>query len=156
MSGTVGVQITGAGDVTKTGLGTVILAATNTYTGGTSVTAGSLVVAANQALGTGAVSIDGTTSLLQVNAGAGLTNPLTLLDGGSVNNAGTIGGNAWGLTGISGNSTVTNSGTITGQQGGITLATAGTITNTGTISGGPTGILLAQGGTVTNAAGRHD
>ena len=153
VSGTVGVQITGAGDLTKTGLGTVILAATNTYTGGTSVTAGSLVVAANQALGTGAVSIDGTTSLLQVNAGAGITNPVTLLDGGSVNNAGTIGGNAWGLTGISGNSTITNSGTITGQQGGITLATAGTITNTGTISGGPTGILLAQGGTVTNAAG---
>ena len=153
VSGTVGVQITGAGDLTKTGLGTVILAATNTYTGGTSVTAGNLVVAANQALGTGAVSIDGTTSLLQVNAGAGITNPVTLLDGGSVNNAGTIGGNAWGLTGISGNSTITNSGTITGQQGGITLATAGTITNTGTISGGPTGILLAQGGTVTNAAG---
>ena len=153
VSGTVGVQITGAGDVTKTGLGTVILAATNTYTGGTSVTAGNLVVAANQALGTGAVSIDGTTSLLQVNAGAGITNPVTLLDSGSVTNAGTIGGNAWGLTGISGNSTIINSGTITGQQGGITLATAGTITNTGTISGGPTGILLAQGGTVTNAAG---
>ena len=153
VSGTVGVQITGAGDLTKTGSGTVILAATNTYTGGTSVTAGSLVVAANQALGTGAVSIDGTTSLLQVNAGAGITNPLTLLNGGSVNNAGTLGGNAWGLTGISGNSTITNSGTISGQQGGITLATAGTITNTGTISGGPIGVLLAQGGTVTNAAG---
>ncbi len=35
ISGTVGVQITGAGDVTKTGPGTVILATTNTYTGGT-------------------------------------------------------------------------------------------------------------------------
>ncbi len=75
VSGTVGVQITGDGDVTKTGSGTVILAATNTYTGGTSVTAGSLVVAADQALGTGAVSIDGSTSLLQVNAGVGITNP---------------------------------------------------------------------------------
>ncbi len=153
ISGTVGVQITGAGDLTKTGPGTVILATTNTYTGGTAVTAGSLVVAANQALGTGAVSINGTTSLLQVNAGAGITNPLTLLNGGSVNNAGTLGGNAWGLTGISGHSTITNSGTITGQQGGITLATAGTLANTGTISGGPIEVLLAQGGTVTNAAG---
>ncbi len=102
-------------------------------------------MAASQALGTGAVSINGTTSLLQVNAGAGITNPLTLLNGGSVNNAGTLGGNAWGLTGISGNSTITNSGTITGQQGGITLATAGTLANTGTISGRPDRSALGPG-----------
>ena len=42
MSGTIGVAIVGAGDVTKTGPGTVILTAANTYTGGTTISGGTL------------------------------------------------------------------------------------------------------------------
>ena len=42
ISGTIGVPIVGAGDVTATGPGTVILTAANTYSGGTTITAGTL------------------------------------------------------------------------------------------------------------------
>ena len=42
VSGTIGVAIIGAGDVTKTDLGTVILTGTNTYSGGTTISGGTL------------------------------------------------------------------------------------------------------------------
>ena len=42
VSGTIGVPIVGAGDVTETDLGTVILTAANTYTGGTTISGGIL------------------------------------------------------------------------------------------------------------------
>ena len=42
VSGTIGVAIVGAGDVTAAGPGTVILTAANTYTGGTTISGGIL------------------------------------------------------------------------------------------------------------------
>ena len=44
VSGTIGVGIVGAGDVTVTNLGTVILTAANTYTGGTTISGGTLQI----------------------------------------------------------------------------------------------------------------
>ena len=44
MIGTIGVAIVGAGDVTVTNLGTVILTAANTYTGGTTISGGTLQI----------------------------------------------------------------------------------------------------------------
>jgi autotransporter-associated beta strand protein len=53
--------LSGTGALTKTGSGTLRLGATNTYSGGTSLNAGTLELSADNALGTGAVTITGGT-----------------------------------------------------------------------------------------------
>ena len=70
----------------KQGAGTMELTGANTYNGGTSVTAGTLVAANASALGTGAVSLSGgtlSTSLANVTAGA------VTLEGGALSLNGT-------------------------------------------------------------------
>lgn len=58
----IGVDITGAGGIVKTGEGTIVLSGDNAYTGGTTLAAGTLELGHNNALGTGALIImDGTT-----------------------------------------------------------------------------------------------
>jgi len=84
------------GSLTKTGAGTLILSATNLYTGTTTVNAGTLTYGINSALSTGPVTVDGATAIL---------NLLTYTDA-----VGTV--------------TVDNGGTITGTTG--TLTTTGT------------------------------
>jgi autotransporter-associated beta strand protein len=50
--------ISGAGSVTQGGSGTTVLSAINTYTGGTVLNAGTLVVNSVQALGVGDVVVN--------------------------------------------------------------------------------------------------
>ena len=50
--------ISGNGSLNKIGLGTLTLASANTYTGGTTVSSGTLQLGANNALGTGAVTVN--------------------------------------------------------------------------------------------------
>lgn len=57
-------EVSGDGALLKTGRGTLVLGAANSYTGGTSVAAGSLEALATGALGTGPVSVAGNASLL--------------------------------------------------------------------------------------------
>ncbi|MDH6591833.1 outer membrane autotransporter protein [Variovorax sp. TBS-050B] len=57
-------EVSGGGALLKTGQGTLVLGAANSYTGGTSVAAGSLQALATGALGTGPVSVAGNASLL--------------------------------------------------------------------------------------------
>lgn len=57
-------EVSGDGALLKTGQGTLVLGAANSYTGGTSVAAGSLQALATGALGTGPVSVAGNASLL--------------------------------------------------------------------------------------------
>jgi autotransporter-associated beta strand protein len=60
---TIAGQIHGVGLLTKLGTGSLTLSGTNTYTGGTTVSAGTLIAANSTALGTGAVAISANTSL---------------------------------------------------------------------------------------------
>jgi autotransporter-associated beta strand protein len=57
-SGTVSARLTGSGSVTKSTSGTVTLSAANTYSGGTTVAEGTLVVTNVGALGTGATQVN--------------------------------------------------------------------------------------------------
>ncbi len=134
LSGNVVDLPTGAnGKITKTGLGSLVLAGNNTYGGVTEVVAGVLVVANPNALGStanGTVVDNGAALNLQSNLNA---EPLQLSgDGASQLN----GHNTGALRNVSGNNTYT--GTITlksnvtlGVDSGNQLTIAGTITDAG-------------------------
>jgi fibronectin-binding autotransporter adhesin len=64
----------GASSIVKNGSGTWVLAGANTYTGGTTISAGTLVAATNSALGTGSVTLNGGT--LSVASGVSFGNLL--------------------------------------------------------------------------------
>ena len=94
--------ISGAFKLTKTGLGTATLGGTNTYTGGTAVSAGTLNANAVNSLGTGALTVNGGT--LNIGA-ANAINSTTILGGQLTTNA----SNALGTTGA----TTFTGGTLT-------------------------------------------
>ena len=56
---TVSGAISGSGSFAKLGAGTLVLSGANTYSGGTTITQGTLTALASDALGTGAVTFDG-------------------------------------------------------------------------------------------------
>ena len=124
----------GAQGINKTGAGRLILGGANTFTGGTTITAGVLVAAADGALGTGPVIVQGGT--LQVgNGGTAGT-----LGSGPVTNNGTlafkrsdaslvvtndIGGT--GAVQITGSGTVTLGGAGSNSYLGVTTVSSGTL-----------------------------
>lgn len=118
------------GTLTKIGGGTLALSAANTYTGDTTVTAGTLTIAA-----TGSITSN-------------------VVNNATFNNAGTVTGNLLSNTGTAANSgtwtgTVTTSGTFNnaaaGTVSGLFTNNGGTATNAGQLNGG----VVVNGGTFT-------
>ncbi len=140
-SGTISGILGGAVALTKTTAGTVILSSVNSYTGLTTVSAGTLQYGVNNALSTGGVTLNGgTLDLLSFSDSVGA---VTLTSGIITGTTGVLTGSSYAVS----------AGTISGILGGagaMTKSTAGLVTLTGanTFSGGTTisgGTLRAEG-----------
>jgi autotransporter-associated beta strand protein len=125
-AGTYRGTITGSGSVSKHNAGTLTFANATSYTGGTTVHSGKVILASGATLGasSSAITLNNGASLI-LNSGASLSNPLTLNSGSSIGGAGTF------ATAISVGSGVTLSpgtspGTMTFSNG-LTFASGGTL-----------------------------
>jgi autotransporter-associated beta strand protein len=135
--------ISGNGGLTKTGASTLVLGGSseNTYSGTTTVSAGTLEYAGNNAIGTGAVSIDGASAILSLGAYTDSVGTVTVANGGSITGSGTL----------------TSTGTFEMQSGSVSAnlagagalnkTTGGTVTLTGASS--YTGATTISNGTLT-------
>ena len=130
----------GTGTLTKTGEGTWTLSGANTYTGGTTILAGKLIIGDLASLGTGAVTVSG--GVLDLNNLAP-TNIITL-SGGSLLRA-----DAWAAAGtinLSGNVDASVIENLPGAE--IKVAAGATVNLTGV-----TKDIVFEGGSLTNLAG---
>jgi outer membrane autotransporter protein len=148
---TVSNTITGTGSLTQAGAGTLILAASDTYTGLTIVTSGTLQVGDGGtmgSLGTGAISnnsalvFDRSDSILVSNVISGV---------GSLTQAGTGTLTLTNVNTYSGGTWVSNGGTLS-VLNGHALGSGGLSLINGTLTIG-TGMVLYVGGSYTQAAG---
>ncbi len=166
---------TGPGALEKVGLGTMILSGANTYTGGTTITSGTLQLGNGGASGSilgnvvnnGIFAINrsdgfafngvisGSGEFQQIGAGATTLTNINTYTGPTTVTAGTLIISATGsiTSDVTNNAAFTNAGTVTGS-----LTNTGTANNTGTITNGltNTGTVNAAGvvnGAIANNAG---
>ncbi|WP_411882997.1 autotransporter domain-containing protein [Polaromonas sp. YR568] len=159
--------VSGNGSLSKAGAGTTILTGANSYTGGTTVTAGTLqgdssslqgnisnnaAVTFNQtANGTYAGQISGTGSLSKTGAGTLVLTGAQAYSGGTTVTAGTLQGTTASLQGnISNNAAVTFDQTASGTYAGAMSGT-GSLTKTGAGKLVLSGVNSYSGATAVNA-----
>jgi autotransporter-associated beta strand protein len=147
----------GAGGVAKSGAGTLVLSAANTYTGGTTVTGGLVNFATSNNLGSGNITLNGGGLQWATGSTTDISSRLNALgvgggtfdtNGNNVTLASTISGGALSKQGT-GTLTLTNTNTYTGGtaiNGGTLKVSADN--NLGNASGGVT----LSGGTLQTAA----
>ena len=144
--------ISGAGSLKVSGAGQVLLSGNNTYSGGTTVSAGTATANTATSFGSGTVTLSGT-GVVDV-GGQAVANSFVVnggtLQGGTINvtkvtgTAGTISAN------LNGTGAFTKSGAGTLILGGTNSYTGGTTVNGGTllVSGTVGAITVASGGTL--------
>lgn len=158
--------VSGIGTLVQSGTGKLILTGANTYSGGTTVAAGTLEVAVGAIPGFAGITVGnddlayGTVATLQVDHGVTLSNDLWVEGHGVLDNAGVVGGNtAIGVNGggnyLSSNPTVFNhdGGVIRAMQAGVGMYfSVGTVKNSsgGLIEAPDAGVDLGLGGQVAN------
>ena len=137
-------SIAGAATLTKQGTNTLTLALANTYSGATTVSAGKLAYGANDAIGTGAVTVNGTNAVLALGSFSDAVGTVTLDGGGQI-------------TGSSG--TLSTTGSFELKKGSVSAILAGagalnvtTPNTTVTLSGSNTysGVTTVGVGGVSN------
>ncbi len=131
--------ITGTGALTKTGTANLVLTSTNSYSGGTTISAGTVTLGATNALGTGAIIDNAALSLGTFNQTA------AALSGTGTVNLST------GMLTINGVASTTESGIISGTgnlvqagTGTLTLAGANTYSGSTTLTSGAVAISAAN------------
>ncbi|MBT5901851.1 MAG: hypothetical protein HOH58_07055, partial [Opitutaceae bacterium] len=142
-NGTYADIISGTGSVTKSGSGNLTLSGTHTYTGGTTISAGTLTLghATNTLADTGSVAVTGGTLALGTNSDSvGAVS----MSSGSITGSGTLTGSSYSFT---------DAGSVSANlagPGSVTKSGAGTVTlsGTNTYSGGTT----VSGGTLAISA----
>ena len=146
----IGVGIVGAGDVTKTGSGTVILTAANTYTGGTTVTAGILQLGngGNSGSVTGPIIDNGQLSLDRSDS--------ALVLSGAISGTGTLVQMGTGTSILTGANTYSglttiSAGTLQLGNGGVTGSIVGNVTDNGVLMFNRSDAGLTLGGNINGA-----
>ena len=130
--------ISGEGELTKIGAGTLILGSTNTYAGGTLIDGGTLGIGANDALGSGGVTMQPSTTLQFEASGIALENSIAL----NANPTFDTGSNTDAISGvISGSGALTKIGSGTLILAGLNTYAGGTLLDEGTLGIGSNGAL---------------
>lgn len=141
--------ISGSGGFTKNGNGLTALFGNNTYSGGTTISAGTIGIGSNAALGTGTVVIDGPSTLAvlgSIQTVRNISNNFTIAADAVIDGTGGVGGPPFGFSG----NVLELTGDLTGS-GSLQVVRGGALTLGGN-NAGFSGNLIIGGGTTADSA----
>jgi autotransporter-associated beta strand protein len=142
--------ISGAGSLVQSGGGTLTLSGANTYSGGTTVSAGSLAVGANDVLGSGAVTVNGGT--LDLGNYSDTVGVVTLTSGAISGSGGTLTGSSYAVESGSVSAILGGNGALTKSTAGmVTLSGNNTYSGLTTIRGAGGSLRMASTGALSTA-----